>query len=64
LEAERMLDGSYFKTFLSNDALILIIFFTSMAATLKAKSVLYAQDSGSNTFVTSLIDKCRKSMTS
>jgi hypothetical protein len=65
LEAERMLDGSYFKIFLLNDELIQIlrIFFTSMAATLKARSALYAQDSGSNTFVTSLIDTYRLSLT-
>ena len=64
LEAERMLDGSYFKTFLSNDALILRIFFTSLAATLKSRSVLYAQDSSSNAFVNSVIDDYRQSMTS
>ena len=64
LEAERMLDGSYFKIFLLNDELILRIFFASMAATLKAKSVLYTQDSGSSNFVSLLIDEYRQSLTS
>jgi hypothetical protein len=64
LGAERMLDGSYFNYFFSNDALILRIFVTSMGATLKAKSVLYAQDFRSNTFFTSLIDNHRQSMAS
>jgi hypothetical protein len=35
-----------------------------MAATLKARSALYAQDSGSNNFVTSLIDTYRLSLAS
>jgi hypothetical protein len=60
LEAERMLDGSYFKTFFLNDALILRIVFTSTAATLKTRSILYAQDSGSSTSVTLLIDSYRQ----
>jgi hypothetical protein len=60
----RLEDGSYFKIFLLNDELILRIFFTSMAATLKARSALYAQDSGINTFVTSLTDTYRLSLTS
>jgi hypothetical protein len=57
-------DGSCFKTFLLNDELILRILFTSMAATLKARSVLYTQDSGSNNYVTLLIDKYRLNLTS
>jgi hypothetical protein len=64
VKAERMLEGSYFKTFLLSDELILRIFFTAMAATLKIKNALLAKDSGSNQFFTSLIDLYRLSLAS
>jgi hypothetical protein len=59
-----MITGSYFKTFLLNAELILRLFFTAMAATLITKNVLFARDSRSNQFVTSLVDSYRHSLTS